>query len=63
LGRYAGDFYLLDTCLYKYHDLDVPIEKTTRGEKTNGTASGEKPREEIYGEAGEGNYFLRASVK
>lgn len=54
---------MLDTCLYKYHDLDVPIEKTTRGEKTNGTASGEKPREEIYGEAGEGNYFLRASVK
>jgi hypothetical protein len=58
------DFCLLDTCLYKYHSLDVPIEKNHKREKTSGIASGEKPREEkVFRDVGEGNYFLTASVK
>ena len=57
------EFCLLDTCLSKYHDLDVPIEKPQEG-KTNGIASGEKPREEnVYRDVGGGNYFLMVGVK
>ena len=40
-------FCLVDTCLCKNHNLDVPIDKNHKREKANGTASGEKPREEI----------------
>jgi hypothetical protein len=58
------DFCLVDTCLCKYHNLDVPVDKNHKREKASGTASGEKPREEKTDrDVGEGNYFLKASVK
>jgi hypothetical protein len=54
----------VDTCLCKYHNLDVPVDKNHKREKASGTASGEKPREEKTDrDVGEGNYFLKASVK